>query len=305
MSGSNIYQSIKKSTELKLVHKGKFNFSKDILLFCTLRNEAIRMPFFIDFYRALGVQHFFFVDNESDDGFLDLVQNEDDITVYLATGSYKDSNFGMDWLNYLLRKYGQDKWCITCDPDEFLVYPHIETLSIDSLIEELESEGSRSFYTPLIDMYGKEAGVEYEAGHNPLTFTPYFDKLHTFTIGPRGRVFCENDAENIPNLNKYCLIKWDKSFNYIHSMHWASPTYLNWTSVFRITGAMFHFKFLSTFKTKVQEELQRKEHFNDSSEYKKYASQLDSMNFYDPLISEKYQNSLQLLTLGLIKSEDF
>ena len=305
MNGSNIYQSIKKSTELKLAHKGKFNFSKDILLFCTLRNEAIRMPFFIDFYRALGVQHFFFVDNDSDDGFLDLVQNEDDITVYLAKGSYKDSNFGMDWLNYLLRKYGQDKWCITCDPDEFLIYPHIETLSIESLIKELESENSRSFYTPLIDMYSKEAQEEYKAGYNPLTFTPYFDKMNTFSIGPRGRVFYENDTENIPNLNKYCLIKWDKSFNYIHSMHWASPTYLNWVSGFRITGAMLHFKFLSTFKTKVKEELQRNEHFNDSSEYKKYASQLDYMNFYDPLISEKYQNSLQLLTLGLMKSEKF
>lgn len=305
MSGSSIYRSVKKSTELKLVHEGSFNFSKDILLFCTLRNEAIRIPFFIDFYRALGVQHFFFVDNDSDDGFLDLVANEDDITVYLAKGSYKDSNFGMDWLNYLLRKYGQDKWCITCDPDEFLIYPHLETLSIESLTQELDEEGLRSFYTPLIDMYSKGDTTEYEEGQNPLNYTAYFDKLNTFTIGPRGRLFYQDDAENIPNLNKFCMVKWDKSFHYVHSMHWASPMHLNWASGFRVTGAMLHFKFLSTFRDKVIEEIERKEHFNDSAEYIKYKENLDNTNFYDPVISEKFQNSLQLLNLGLIKSENF
>lgn len=40
----------------------------DILLFCTQRNEAVRLPLFLKYYRDMGVNHFFFVDNDSDDG---------------------------------------------------------------------------------------------------------------------------------------------------------------------------------------------------------------------------------------------
>ena len=39
----------------------------DILLFCTMRNEDVRLPFFLRYYRDLGVDHFLFVDNGSDD----------------------------------------------------------------------------------------------------------------------------------------------------------------------------------------------------------------------------------------------
>ena len=40
----------------------------DILLFCTMRNEDVRLPYFLRYYRDLGVDHFLFVDNASDDG---------------------------------------------------------------------------------------------------------------------------------------------------------------------------------------------------------------------------------------------
>ena len=42
--------------------------SDSILLLCTLRNERIRLPYFLRYYRDLGINHFLFVDNGSDDG---------------------------------------------------------------------------------------------------------------------------------------------------------------------------------------------------------------------------------------------
>ena len=35
----------------------------DVLLFCTLRNERVRLPYFLRYYRDLGIRHFLFVDN--------------------------------------------------------------------------------------------------------------------------------------------------------------------------------------------------------------------------------------------------
>ncbi len=42
--------------------------SGDILLFACLRNEVIRIPYFLDYYRRAGVDHFLIVDNGSTDG---------------------------------------------------------------------------------------------------------------------------------------------------------------------------------------------------------------------------------------------
>ncbi|OZA17880.1 MAG: glycosyl transferase family 2, partial [Rhodobacterales bacterium 17-64-5] len=39
-----------------------------ILLFATLRNERVRLPYFLQYYRKLGIDHFLLVDNGSDDG---------------------------------------------------------------------------------------------------------------------------------------------------------------------------------------------------------------------------------------------
>src|SRR5581483_784166 len=86
-----------------------------ILLVACLRNEMPRVPFFLSYYRKLGVEHFLFVDNGSTDGFAESMRWQEDCSVWRAIGSYKASNFGMDWCNWLPNRYGQGKWCLTCD----------------------------------------------------------------------------------------------------------------------------------------------------------------------------------------------
>jgi hypothetical protein len=56
--------------------------SKDILLFSTVRNEEIRLPFFLDYYRNLGVNHFLIVDNNSSDGTVDYLSAAADISAW-------------------------------------------------------------------------------------------------------------------------------------------------------------------------------------------------------------------------------
>ena len=72
------------------------------ILFSTVRNEAVRLPFFLDHYRKLGVVHFLIVDNGSDDGTLELLRQSEDVSIWQTTASYKRARFGVDWLNGLL-----------------------------------------------------------------------------------------------------------------------------------------------------------------------------------------------------------
>ena len=41
---------------------------QDVLCFCTLRNEKVRLKYFLSYYRDRGISHFLFVDNDSNDG---------------------------------------------------------------------------------------------------------------------------------------------------------------------------------------------------------------------------------------------
>lgn len=287
----------------------------DVLLFCTLRNEQARIPYFLEHYRALGVNHFIFVDNDSTDGLQSSVADLQDVSVWHTTHSYKESNFGMHWLNYLLRKYGCGKWCVVCDPDEFLVYPHCETRKLNELGEFLDQEGVCSLFSVLIDMYDTNIDSgEYTEGTPPWDTCRFFDRtgyrsknsnyLKNLYVqgGVRERVFYQDNPESAPALNKIPFVKWSRHFNYVSSMHNLIPRWPNMP--YRendITGCLLHFKFISQIMKKSSEEMHRGEHYDNSSEYKKYHSAVTaSTKLYDDDISVEYTGWPQLVKLGLM-----
>jgi len=293
--------------------------TRDVILFCTLRNEAHRITFFLDYYRQLGINHFIFVDNGSDDNFLELVADCEDVTVYYTEASYKDSNFGMYWLNYLLRKYGSGHWCLTCDPDEFFVYPKMEALKLSDLTHYLDQNHRPSFFTLMVDMYGKGKLSEsnYTPGTNPVEVNPYFDMLgyHFHENGNynsmwaqggvRMRTMFRNNPIEAPAINKTPLIKWKWYYAYISSMHMAIPRRLNGGYRNDLTGALLHFKFIASFEEKIAEEMQRGQHYGDSAEYIRYQQFLkDSQNYCD-VSSVQYEGWQQLMKLGLVKAKEW
>ena len=54
----------------------------DIVLFACLRNEMTRLPHFLKHYRNLGVDHFLFVDNGSDDASDTYLSAQSDISLW-------------------------------------------------------------------------------------------------------------------------------------------------------------------------------------------------------------------------------
>lgn len=293
--------------------------SKNRLLFCTLRNEAHRIEFFLDYYRKLGIEHFIFVDNGSTDNFQELVKDCEDVTIYHTEASYKASNFGMHWLNFLLRKYGRGKWCLTCDPDEFFVYPKIERFDLGALTHYLDQNHRPAFFTLMLDMYGhgKLTDSNYVAGTNPLDVNPYFDEKGYFYTendkynslwaqgGVRLRTLFKDNPYAAPAINKTPLIKWRWYYSYTSSMHMAIPRRLNGGYRHELTGVLLHFKFIAAFEEKIVEEMERGEHYGDSTEYKKYQQFLADSQNYCEQNSVKYEGWQQLVKLGLVRAKEW
>ena len=314
-----ILRAIRKSGELNVVQNYTAAIRPgDILLITTARNEQIRLPYFLDYYRNMGVDHFLIVDNDSTDGTLDYLAGQTDISVWHTRASYKRSAFGIDWMNWLQRKYAHGHWTLVVDPDEFFIYPFCDTRSIRALTDWLDNSLIRSFGAMLLDVYpkGRLDDVPYKAGQNPLEIASWFDSGN-YTItrnalygnlwiqgGPRSRAFFSDDPEKAPALNKIPLVKWDRRYAYASSTHAVLPRGLNQTydetGGEKASGILLHTKFLDTFTAKAAEEMARGQHYSGSVEYKAYA---DSMKD-DPELwckwSEKYINWRQLEILGLM-----
>lgn len=290
----------------------------DILLFSTQRNEKIRLPYFLSYYREMGVNHFLIVDNDSDDGSLEYLMKQPDVSVWHTRKSYKRSRFGVDWLNWLQWQHGHGHWTLVVDPDEFLVYPFCDTRPLRALTDWLDASSIKSFSAMLLDMYpkGRIDAQPYQEGQNPLEITSWFDSGN-YTIekngkfgnlwvqgGPRARVFFRDMPEKAPALNKIPLVKWDRRYAYVSSTHMLLPRGLNlvydeWGGE-KASGVLLHTKFLDTFTAKAQEELDRKQHYAASIEYKAYAESLAQNPELWCKWSEKYINWRQLEILGLM-----
>lgn len=290
----------------------------DILLVATLRNEAVRLPYFLKYYRELGVNHFLIIDNDSDDRSLQYLSNQQDVSVWHTRASYRKSRFGVDWQNYLLRRFAHGHWTLVVDPDEFLLYPFSDTRPLRALTDWLDSCGIRSFGTMLLDMYpkGRLNAQKYEAGDNPMSIASWFDpgnysykRNATYGNlwvqgGPRARMFFDGKPDQAPALNKIPLVKWDKRYVYVSSTHNLLPRGLNLTYETRggekASGVLLHTKFLNTFNKKAKEELSRKQHYAGGQEYVAYAAKVkDNPDLWCPH-SEKYINWRQLEILGLM-----
>ena len=259
-----------------------------ILLFSTLRNERVRLPYFLRYYRDLGVSHFLIVDNDSNDGSREYLAQQPDVSVWTSQRSYKRSRFGVDWLNWLQMKYGHDHWCLVVDPDEFFVYPFCDTRPLRALTDWLDASSIRSFSAMLLDMYPKGPFdvVPYREGQDPFEVAPYIDsgnyvikrnkKFGNLWIqgGPRARMFFADLPERAPALNKIPLVKWHRDYAYASSTHMLLPRGLNqvydeWGGE-KASGCLLHAKFLDTFAGKAEEEMERRQHYANSHEYRAY-----------------------------------
>ena len=263
-----------------------------ILCFSTMRNEIIRLPFFLEHHRALGVDHFLIVDNGSDDGTTEYLAAQPDVSLWSTPNSYRLSRFGVDWLTWLQIQHGHGHWCLTLDADEIFIYPFHPTRPLTALTEWLDRKQITSFGALMLDMYPKGGLDEkpYAPGDDPFEVLSNFDagnymiqkqkRLQNLWIqgGPRARKFFTRNPRRAPTMGKVPLVKWNRRYAYVSSTHSLLPRRLN--HVYdaaggeKTCGVLLHTKFLPIIAEKSAEEKGRGEHFANSALYEDYYDSL-------------------------------
>jgi len=283
----------------------------EILAFACIRDEVLRLPWFLEYHRRAGVNHFFVVDNGSRDGSTDYLLAQDDVSLFFTKGSYADSECGLLWVNELLDRFADGHWSLTLDADELLVYPACELVALRPLTMYLESVGADALITMLLDMYSDRPirSTSYAAGRPFLEACPFFDSdsysgLPSDPVpvrgGPRERAFWRDHDWDYPSpfLVKTPLVKWRRGRVYEASTHQISDI-----KPAELSGALLHFKFFGDFPARAVLESERKEHFAGARQYVTYSHVLggnpDLTLFHDR--SVRYLESLQLVHLGLLR----
>ncbi len=285
----------------------------EIRLFMVVRNEALRLPYIIQYYRKMGVNRFFIIDNNSTDTTQEFLLAQSDVHVFYINQSF--IRF-WKWMQALLERYGKNYWCLVVDADEVFVYPHYEDISLRDLCIYLDKAKTDALHSILVDMYpDKEIALnQYQVGDDLLQNSPYFDPycyaidkwkwpnhktgrdfyFNTYHDGTRFRIFGLHLC-----CSKVSLLRYSDKIYLTEGMHTIDGANLS-----ELQGAVLHFKFLFDFISRAKEEARREQHWNSAFDYKAYAQKINQGNFTGLYHknSIKYEGSKQLLELDFMKS---
>jgi hypothetical protein len=265
---------------------------------------------FLHHYRSLGIAHFVFLDDHSTDQTLQILHNQDDVTILSSELQFssplvitvgKNENLfrlprASDALKAaipsLINKTEEEAWILYVDADEFLILEADET--IDSLIIKANGMGIEAFSAAQLEMYPETFCLQ-STGDRPkniseiLATSPFFDdrtlikvmsqtgKLLTAGRSASARLFSNMRPESGSNLKltsstfKTPLYKASVD-RMLYNSHWVTCA----TTPTRVL-VLLHFKFAGNWVNKVNSAVIEKRHAAKSAKYRAYELLIASM----------------------------
>ena len=280
----------------------------EVLGFARVRNEALRLPWFLTYHRRLGVSRFFIVDNASTDGTTDFLASQPDVHVFWTQERYADNASGMDWINPLLDTHGHERWRLTLDADELFVFPHSEERSLAALGAHVREQGADAVRAHMIDMYahGPIREARCRPGADFLSVCEYFDRpdLSDGRSGARRRLFWRSPSLRAAQARPPVLRKFPFTYGSPGSRYRVSTHVIDNAKPATVSGAILHFKFFSDFAERTERALRERQYWNGSEQYERYAEGLEA----DPDLCAHHAGSIRfagtahLTTLGVLQT---
>ena len=280
----------------------------DLILICVVRNAEKYLPSLLAHYRSIGISRFAVVDDRSDDGTRALLGGETDVDLYQSSVDFRRSAGGLLWRDGLVDIYGRDRWYVSIDADEYLVYPGFEERRLPDFITDLERNGLKRALAVMLDIYPDRAigAVGKTLESFPTEVSPLYDsagyeirndKLCTaIRGGPRFRVFGTD-----MRMTKFPVVFADRQTRFTSGSHHALlPLQRNFSAV---QAVLLHHKFPAGAVQDFHAITARGSHFGGSAFYKQtiaHPSFGDELDFRYPG-SARYEGSETLVEQGFMQ----
>lgn len=288
-------------------------------------NEAWLLPHFLEHYRKLGVSYFVFYDDGSTDGTLELLLSQPDCAVVAAAG---EAGAPQQWVNRQIalsnvipEHFGDGRWSIDADVDEFLLLP-TRFANIDELTEYLEIRTLKCVQAPMIDFYPARLSERMFGDKSPFEGAPWFDPDPLFVrpfpqVRPtplahgvrlrlakmlaerhpaRLQAIVGSNPRRAVQMVKVPLLKTGSGIARTTPHHVDVPPPMG------IQVALAHFKFFPGSDDKVTDAIERNTHFRDAIAYKLMQANFEELND-EPLVTDRsvrYQGPASVEAAGLM-----
>ena len=217
-----------------------------LALYTCIRDERDRLPWFFDYYRRLGVEHFVVIDNGSTDGSTEYLLSQSGTTVFRTDDSYHGAFSGMVWINHLKSRLSPAAWVLYADVDEALVYDGCERRSVADLAETLDMAGHEAFTAFMLDMFSTDASGGTGKGPDVDYVTRYPLHLPQIQVTPKPlcpylqiRGGIRSLFATGEELTKTPLVKSGADIDFLQSSHNVTPA-----RVSDMTGVLLHYKII-------------------------------------------------------------
>lgn len=281
----------------------------EIVVIACVRNELLRLPYFLQYYRELGIDRFLIIDNDSDDGTGEYLTGQADVEYFHTDTSYNGSAAGRMWVQELAETYATGHWVLHVDVDELLVYPGVERFGIHDFCRYLDTQGFEGLFTVMLDCYSDVPldQTSYESGTDFRETCPFFE-VDSYRLtpadyppflnvwrGPRGRLEAPGDGKpkNAFLQRKVPLVKWNRGFSFVIAAH-----DVRYVPLADTTGSLLHFKYFSTWFGRMIADHARGD--RKSTSYAFYKERIDRDLCFYGSHSRRYRSSRDLVRLGVI-----
>jgi hypothetical protein len=198
------------------------------------------LPWFLNYYRKLGVGYFVFLDLDAKQELDEWLAGAQDCAVWRPVGFMHPGNT-IHALNFLRHRYAMDKWCLSLDPFDLLVFPKSETRHVRDLIDFAESEKRDHVFAVVVDAYGERPArlMDVSGDTSPEELLPYFDRFGYQTAdanptldvpilgGVQRRALYGDTPRLAPPLNRIPLAKISRHVFYIAATRKLVPHSMN------------------------------------------------------------------------------
>ena len=143
-----------------------------------VRNESLRLPYALSYYRRLGITKFFIVENNSTDDSLHGLLEQPDVHVWHAAARSEIRVAGPIGSNFCSGLTASTTGVWSSMPTNCFCYPGSETRRLQALCADLDRAGNKAFFTILLDMYSDKPikDTHYQPGEDFLNVCPFFDR---------------------------------------------------------------------------------------------------------------------------------
>jgi len=277
--------------------------SKDapIVVLC-VKNDLKRIQMLVQHYRALGVERFAFLDNNSTDGTYEWILKQPDVDVYRTVEPYRTA-VKEGWINRIVSYYGYNRWYILTDSDELLVYTGMEEKGLSSVIEYAKKNSIERFLGITLDVYAKD-GVfqksnDIKRDYRWIDSDSYYIedfyagkvKINHYIGGPRYRLM----GSVIP-ISKYPLIFFSEG-TISCSAHYQYP--FDKAKNIECTMGILHYKFIEGDLEEYKKRMSASSGFsNNGHHYKKYMDTIEK----NEKMSFMYEGSIEFVDSTVLRN---